>query len=112
MTYIKNPNTIILAISAANNDLANSDALKLAREVDPEGQRTLGVNKIIRMSYKTCLCWKIVTKLDTLDEETDALEILQGKLYPLKLGKPMQFKRVFDFAWQDMLVLYAEIKRT
>ena len=55
MTYIKNPNTIILAISAANNDLANSDALKLAREVDPEGQRTLGVNKIIRMSYKTCL---------------------------------------------------------
>lgn len=43
MTYIKNPNTIILAISAANTDLANSDALKLAREVDPEGVRTLGV---------------------------------------------------------------------
>jgi GTPase SAR1 family protein len=35
MNYIENPNSIILAISSANTDLANSDALKLAREVDP-----------------------------------------------------------------------------
>jgi hypothetical protein len=38
LTYITNPNSIILALSAANTDLANSDALKLAREVDPQGQ--------------------------------------------------------------------------
>ena len=43
MTYVKNPNTIILAVTAANTDLANSDSLKLAREVDPEGSRTIGV---------------------------------------------------------------------
>lgn len=43
MTYVKNPNTIILAVTAANTDLANSDSLKLAREVDPEGIRTVGV---------------------------------------------------------------------
>jgi len=43
LTYIKNPNTIILAVSAASTDLANSDALKIAREVDPNGDRTIGV---------------------------------------------------------------------
>ena len=37
LTQIKKPSTIILAVSAANTDLSNSDALQLAREVDPEG---------------------------------------------------------------------------
>jgi hypothetical protein len=41
--YITKPNAIILAVTAANQDLANSDGLKLAREVDPEGARTIGV---------------------------------------------------------------------
>ena len=31
------PNCIILAISPANQDIATSDAIKLAREVDPSG---------------------------------------------------------------------------
>jgi replication fork clamp-binding protein CrfC len=31
------PNCIILAISPANQDIATSDAIKLAREVDPTG---------------------------------------------------------------------------
>jgi dynamin 1-like protein len=37
MQYISKPNAIILAVTAANTDLANSDGLKLAREVDPDG---------------------------------------------------------------------------
>eukprot|EP00977_Amphora_coffeiformis_P024369 scaffold15653_cov143-Amphora_coffeaeformis.AAC.1 len=56
--YVSNPNAIILAVTAANQDLANSDgtiltfsitnispslALKLAQEVDPSGNRTVGV---------------------------------------------------------------------
>jgi replication fork clamp-binding protein CrfC len=68
--YISTPNTLILALTAANTDLANSDALKLAREVDPDGERTIGV----------------VTKIDLMDEGTDALDLLQGNIYPLKLG--------------------------
>ena len=36
--YIGNPNSIILAVTAANTDLATSEALKLAREVDPDGE--------------------------------------------------------------------------
>ena len=61
---------MILALTAANVDLANSDALKMAKEVDPEGERTIGV----------------VTKIDLMDQGTDALELLQGKIYPLRLG--------------------------
>ncbi|KAJ3433384.1 dynamin-related protein dnm1 [Anaeramoeba flamelloides] len=43
LSYIKNPKTIILVIIPANQDLANSAALKIAKEVDPKGERTLGV---------------------------------------------------------------------
>ena len=70
LTFIANPNSVILAISAANTDLANSDALKLAREVDPSGERTLGV----------------LTKLDLMDRGTNALDMLMNKVYPLRLG--------------------------
>ena len=35
--YISNPNSIILAVTAANTDLATSEALKVARDVDPDG---------------------------------------------------------------------------
>jgi GTP-binding protein EngB required for normal cell division len=70
LKYIRPDNALILALTPANTDLANSDALQLAREVDPKGDRTIGV----------------ITKIDLMDEGTDAIEILQGKLYPLKLG--------------------------
>lgn len=42
--YISRPACIVLAVTAANTDLANSDGLKLAREVDPEGTRTIRVS--------------------------------------------------------------------
>lgn len=42
MKYIRNPACIILAVSAANTDLANSDAIALSRSVDPDGLRTIG----------------------------------------------------------------------
>ena len=41
--YIVNPNSIILAVSAANADIATSESIKLARDVDPDGRRTLAV---------------------------------------------------------------------
>lgn len=68
--YTSNPNSLVLAISPANNDIANSDSLKLARQVDPDGERTLGV----------------VTKMDTGDDEAQILKIISGEVYPLKLG--------------------------
>lgn len=70
LKQISKPNAIILAVTAANQDLANSDGLKLAREVDPEGQRTIGV----------------LTKVDLMDEGTDVVDILAGRVIPLRLG--------------------------
>lgn len=40
--YVKHENVIILAVTPANADLATSDALRLARECDPTGERTIG----------------------------------------------------------------------
>ncbi|KOB75492.1 Uncharacterized protein OBRU01_05936, partial [Operophtera brumata] len=41
--YIGNPNSIILAVTAANTDMATSEAIKMSKEVDPDGRRTLAV---------------------------------------------------------------------
>ena len=40
MEFVEKDNCLILAVSPANTDLANSDALKLAKEVDPSGRPT------------------------------------------------------------------------
>ena len=71
MKYISKPACIILAVSPANVDLANSDGLKMAREVDPEGTRTIGVLTkidlmcVLFLSLKTILI-NDVTYLGTL----------------------------------------------
>lgn len=66
--YIKAPN-VILAISAADVDLANSTALRASRRVDPRGERTIGV----------------ITKMDLVDAER-GLSLLTDRKYALRLG--------------------------
>ncbi|RXM92531.1 Dynamin-1 [Acipenser ruthenus] len=39
MQFVTKENCLCLAVSPANSDLANSDALKIAKEVDPQGMR-------------------------------------------------------------------------
>lgn len=39
MQFICRENCLILAVTPANMDLANSDALKLAKDVDPQGEK-------------------------------------------------------------------------
>ncbi|XP_020252865.1 dynamin-related protein 3A-like [Asparagus officinalis] len=70
LSYIKHETCIILAVSPANADLANSDALQMARVADPDGSRTIGV----------------ITKLDIMDKGTDARNFLLGNVIPLRLG--------------------------
>lgn len=41
--YIKNKHMIILCVVPATEDFANAEAIKLALEVDPNGERTIGV---------------------------------------------------------------------
>ncbi|XP_072458462.1 dynamin-2 isoform X11 [Notamacropus eugenii] len=68
LQFISKESSLILAVTPANMDLANSDALKMAKEVDPQGLRTIGV----------------ITKLDLMDEGTDARDVLENKLLPLR----------------------------
>ncbi|XP_037546417.1 dynamin-2 [Nematolebias whitei] len=70
LQFITKESCLILAVTPGNTDLANSDALKIAKEVDPQGLRTIGV----------------ITKLDLMDEGTDARDILENKLLPLRRG--------------------------
>lgn len=70
LKYISNENSIILAVSAAGNDFATSDSLKIAKQVDPDGLRTLA----------------IITKLDLMDKGTNANEVLTNRAILVKLG--------------------------
>jgi len=71
LTFVTKENCLILAVTSANTDLATSDALKLAKEVDPSGLRTIGV----------------LTKLDLMDEGTDARDVLENRFLPLRRGE-------------------------
>ncbi|KAF6016218.1 hypothetical protein HII12_000260 [Brettanomyces bruxellensis] len=66
--YLAEPN-IILAISAADVDLANSSALRAAKKADPKGERTIGV----------------ITKLDLISPE-EGKGLLTNRRYPLRMG--------------------------
>ncbi|KAI9753175.1 MAG: Endoplasmic reticulum zinc transporter [Chaenotheca gracillima] len=66
--YLQPPN-VILAISAADVDLANSTALRASRRIDPRGDRTIGV----------------ITKMDLVDPGRGS-SILTDRKYPLRLG--------------------------
>ncbi|XP_060856952.1 dynamin-1-like protein [Metopolophium dirhodum] len=72
LKYVQQPNSIILAIVTANTDLSTAESLKIAREMDPEGVRTIAV----------------VTKLDLIDKGTiqDTTDLLCGHRIPVKLG--------------------------
>lgn len=60
-SYMANARSIILAVVSAKNDYANQIVTKLARDVDPEGNRTLG----------------IITKPDTLHVGSDSEKAFQ-----------------------------------
>ena len=97
LEVIERPNCIILAVSAANQDIANSDGLQLAREVDPNGERTVGV----------------LTKLDIMDAGTDARDVLEGRTYPLRhgyIGVVNRSQRDIDQGKSMMAAMQAEKK--
>lgn len=103
LQYISNPNCIILAVTAANTDMATSEALKVAREVDPDGQsfsqtflwimhniegflsrHLTHMHRVLSLLGRRTLA--VVTKLDLMDAGTDAMDVLMGRVIPVKLG--------------------------
>uniref|UniRef100_A0A8C1XWU1 Uncharacterized protein n=1 Tax=Cyprinus carpio TaxID=7962 RepID=A0A8C1XWU1_CYPCA len=72
MKYIKKRETINLVVVPCNIDIATTEALKMAQEVDPEGKRTVA----------------ILTKPDLIDKGTEkgVLAIVHNKVIPLRKG--------------------------
>ncbi|XP_030586310.1 interferon-induced GTP-binding protein Mx-like [Archocentrus centrarchus] len=71
-SIIKKQETISLVVVPCNVDIATTEALKMAKEVDPDGERTLG----------------ILTKPDLVDEGTEetVIKIVHNEVIPLKKG--------------------------
>ncbi|XP_056118546.1 interferon-induced GTP-binding protein Mx [Rhinichthys klamathensis goyatoka] len=72
LKYIDKSETIILVVVPCNVDIATTEALRMAQDVDPDGYRTLA----------------ILTKPDLIDRgaERDVLNIVHGKVIPLSKG--------------------------
>lgn len=69
---MENPRSVILAVIPANIGIATQEILEMADEVDPEGQRTLGV----------------LTKADLVDKGTEPglVDLIEGRRHQLALG--------------------------
>ncbi|TQB69135.1 hypothetical protein MPDQ_002318 [Monascus purpureus] len=70
--YMKNPRSIMLTVVPANVDIATQEIIEMARDLDPEGERTLGV----------------LTKPDLIDKgaEQKTIQIVQSNGLSMKLG--------------------------
>ncbi|XP_068599101.1 interferon-induced GTP-binding protein Mx-like [Brachionichthys hirsutus] len=70
--FIKKQETISLVVVPSNVDIATTEALKMAQEVDPDGERTLG----------------ILTKPDLVDKGTEqtVVDIVHNEVIHLKKG--------------------------
>lgn len=68
--YCKDERTIILCVIPANQDMSTSDGLQMAMQLDPKGERTIGV----------------ITKIDIMDRGTNAKRMLMNEEIKLKLG--------------------------
>ncbi|GAA6090105.1 interferon-induced GTP-binding protein Mx3-like [Tachysurus ichikawai] len=72
LKYIEKDQTINLVVVPCNVDIATTEALKMAQEVDPEGKRTLA----------------ILTKPDLIDKGTEKniMDIVRNQVIPLSKG--------------------------
>ena len=66
----ESPDTLVLLVLPATDDFGNSKALQLARKLDPQGERTIGV----------------VTKIDNLSAGSDIVKKMSGDEIPLRHG--------------------------
>ena len=70
LEILQNPHSIILAVSAVNENIYKSKSLKMALKADPNRNRTIGV----------------LTKADLLGDDSDCTNILANEINPLKHG--------------------------
>ncbi|KAM5464735.1 hypothetical protein MauCBS54593_006826 [Microsporum audouinii] len=84
-SYMNNPRSIMLTVVPANVDIATQEIVEMARELDPDGERTLGV----------------LTKPDLVDRgaERAIIDMINGK----RSGNRVQWSVVRNPGQQDLL---------
>ena len=85
LSYIKHETCIILAVSPANSDLANSDALQMARLADPDG--------------KNLKCWTFLFIVPYANSLSLSLSILWQVLELLELSLRFHLSLLFLFSF-------------
>ena len=70
--YMQNPRSVMLTVVPCNTDIATQEVVQMAEDLDPEGDRTLGV----------------LTKPDLVDKgaEKDVVDLVEDRRHKLKLG--------------------------
>ncbi|GKA89884.1 small nuclear RNA activating complex, subunit SNAP43 protein [Tanacetum coccineum] len=81
---ILTPNYIILAVSPANQDLATYDAIKIAREVDPQELSCIPASSLlftslcfnnVKNEYARDRTFGVLTNINLMDKGTDAVDV-------------------------------------
>lgn len=90
--HIRDERTIILAVIPSNIDASTQEILTIAKEVDPEGLRTLGV----------------LTKPNLIDSGgvENVMSFVDGKQNPLRLGYCIVRNRGQNQLSSDSIALY------
>ncbi|KAK1725721.1 vacuolar sorting protein VPS1 [Colletotrichum acutatum] len=85
-SYLKSTRTIILAVVQASNDFANQGIIKIAREYDPDGQRTVGI-----ITKPDLINAGAEAKLANIAKNKDAIKLKLG-FFLLKNPSPSEMK--------------------
>lgn len=85
-SYLKSTRTIILAVVQASNDFANQGIIRIAREYDPDGQRTVGI-----ITKPDLINAGAEAKLANIAKNKDAIKLKLG-FFLLKNPSPSEMK--------------------
>ncbi|GJC99548.1 vacuolar sorting protein VPS1 [Colletotrichum higginsianum] len=84
--YLSSSRTIILAVVQASNDIANQGIIKIAREYDPDGQRTVGI-----ITKPDLINAGTEAKLASIAKNKDSIKLKLG-FFLLKNPSPAEMK--------------------
>ncbi|OHE92329.1 vacuolar sorting protein VPS1 [Colletotrichum orchidophilum] len=85
-SYLRSTRTIILAVVQASNDFANQGIIKIAREYDPDGQRTVGI-----ITKPDLINVGAEAKLSNIAKNKDAIKLKLG-FFLLKNPSPSEMQ--------------------
>lgn len=93
-TYLSSTRTIIMAVLQASNDIANQGILQLARQHDPDGQRTVGI-----ITKPDLINKGVEGRIAMLAKNLDSVKLKLG-FFLMKNASPTEAKE--GLTWDDL----------